>query len=198
MNRLSGLLVIFALLFAVLGLGFYTMRDPVPPQSPEGLQSARIADLEVQPCASQAPDGAFILTLGNAALWFKDFPHTVVTVGGQPQFTVDRSKDGGIAVDIRIIVGTQELGRLQGVTLRDESHGQLHLSRPSGSEIIVSTANRTPILQVDYINEHSLRVTGHLAFGGHDFLLFPDGFMLDHKSASATCLGGGKKVDFAL
>ena len=197
MNCFSGLLVIFALGFAVLGLGFYNMNDRIPRHMPDGLQSAAAPDLEVQPCGSQAPEGAFTLTLGNAALWFRDFPHTVVTVGGEPQFTIDRTKDGSIAVDTRIDVGTQELGRLQGVTLRDESNGQLHLTRPSGSQVMVSTADRTPILQVDYINDHSLRVTGHLAFGGHDFILLPDGFVLDKKSAGATCLGGGKKVDFA-
>jgi hypothetical protein len=197
MNRISGLLLIIALVLGVTGLSFYTLTDPHPKRLADGLQSAEGKDLEHPPCAGTAPAGAIALSLGNAALWFQGFPHTVVTVGGQPQFALDRNADGSIAPDLRIFVGTKELGHLHGVTLQDESNGQLKLTRPSGSELIVSTSDGTTVAQIDYLNDHTIQLSGHLAFGGHDFLMPPDGFALDGKTLSGTCIGGGKTVDFA-
>lgn len=197
MNRLSSLLIILALVLGVLGIGLYDMTDPRPKRVDDGLQSAKGQDLPVVPCAGQAPEGAFTLTLGNAALWFRDFPHAVVTVNGQPQFTIDRSKSGTIAVDLRIFAGGRELGHLHGVTLQDAGSSKLKLTRPSGSTVLILTEEGAPVLQIDYINDKSLRITGHLAFGDHDFIMLPDGFMQDSRNLGATCLGGDKKVDFA-
>jgi hypothetical protein len=192
----SNILLIIVLLVVGVGAGFYAVHDPRPSRLDDGLASASGEDAWTHPCAGQAPDGAYTVTLGDSALWFRTLPHTIATLNGTPVFTVDRKPDGAIAVDVTLFAQGHELGRLQGVSLVENQAG-LKLARPSGSEVIVSTADGTPVLQVDRPSNRALTVSGHLAFGTHDLAIPPGGFQLDSKAQSNACLGGDKQADFA-
>jgi hypothetical protein len=192
----SNVLLIVVLAIAAAGFGFYALHDPRPKRLDDGLASASGEDSLTHPCAGKVPDGAYSVMLGDSALWFRTLPHTIATLNGNPVFTLDRKPDGTIAVDLAIFAQGRQLGRLQGVTLTDNQAG-LVLARPSGSEIIVSTADGTPVVQIDRPSNRALTVTGHLAFGTHDLTIPPGDFQLDGKAQGNACLAGDKPVDFA-
>ena len=197
MTRLSPILLVVFLVGTLGWMGYFAIHDRAPKRLADGLLSARSSDIQYRPCAAQAPADAFTLTLGDAALWFRQFPHDVVTVNGTPELTLNRNPDGTIGIDMAINVGDATLGELKGASLLSQGD-QLRLTRPSGSELIVWTGDGAPLVQIDYVTDRSVRITGHLRFGGQDFIMGAENFMQAGKSIGNVCLGGDRKVDFAL
>jgi len=197
LKRLSPLLIVVVLVGGLVWMSWLSLRQPDPAPKPDGLQSAEGPPLQYRPCADKAPADAFVLSLGNAALWFHRFPHTVITVDDQPALVIDRKPDGSIGIDMTISQDGRKLGTLRGATLEDAGK-ELRLTRPHASELIVWTAEGAPILQIDYLNGSNLRITGHLSFGRQDFLMESDNFLIGSRSVGNVCLGGDKPVDFRL
>lgn len=196
LKRFSPVLMVIVLVGALTWMSWATLHDPDPKPTDAGLVSAAGPPLQYQPCVN-VPAGAFVLNLGNAALWFRDLPHTVVTVGDQPALVLSRNASGTLGVDMTITEGNTRLGQLKGAALTADSTG-LRLTRPRASSLTVSTANGTPLVQIDYINDRNLRITGHVTFGQQDFLMKSDSFLIGSRNVGNTCVGGDKKVDFRL
>ncbi len=197
MRRFSGLLMWLILVGGLVGVSIYVMTDKHPKRLGDGLASASNEEMQHQPCLGHAPDDAYTFYLGDAAVWFRDLPHTVVSMGGAPLLVVKRAANDAIAVELALDDGSRQLGRLDGVTLASNPGG-LRIARPNGSELQIFAADGSLIAQLDRTAPRALRLTGHLTFGGQDFVLGQDNFVQNGDPRGAVCLGGDKSVDFAL
>ena len=116
------------------------------------------------------PADAVALLIGSNgdATWTNKFPHTVIAYGDDPVLTLDRVKDGNIAVSLKIV---DRSGYLVTSIDRNEfniaNHALLtHKPRPDKSTLVVFDEEGNEALYVRYLNNKAIYIRGYMYLGG--------------------------------
>jgi hypothetical protein len=147
------------------------------------------------PASDPTPDNAcshnpfltksdYLILLGNEASFFKTFPHTVIAVHRTVQLlwlTLD--KDGGIEVNADIHSPDMKL-----VAEPRQNHFDINPNeifkkeRPDFSTLRITDSYGNLVLNVRFINSHTLSVTGVLFYPGVPPLVIPSPRLQDNCS----------------
>jgi len=132
------------------------------------------------------PADGVVLLMGSKgdATWTNKFPHTVISYGEDPVFTLDRIEDGNIAVSLKILDKNSDL-----VTSIDRNefnianHALLtHKPRPDKSTLVVFDEQGNEALYVRYLNKSAIYIRGNMYLGGRRWNIDIPG--------QGTCFGG--------
>ena len=116
-------------------------------------------------CASQAPDKFFVFLGGNVSVLAASGIHTILTMGrdsnGKPlaMFSISNS-DRGISITKLLIYGRD--GKIITSIDSDEywTNSNFHSKKISPSQLLVYDDQEQEVLNVDFLNNHALKITG--------------------------------------
>jgi len=143
------------------------------------------------PCSSHpAP---VYLYLGGVGVFASSFPHSVITLGGATLFSIDMDKKGHLQVSADIFDDHGDL-----VTKIDHNHFQAtyaasHIEK-SPSRLTVYGRSDNKVLDVEYLNKTSIRISGdlHSRTGTEELIIDDQSVRLVplFSLQAGTCFGG--------
>ena len=138
-------------------------------ESLSGTLVAGSGPIPPNPCQILAKDG-IVVVIGTVGFVATEFPHYVLTVDRVPVIKLEEVKPGVIApvMDVR-----DKDGR---IVARLEKNGyvignHLAVQRPHPSTLIVLDEYGDEAINIQFANEHVIKISGHVDYRGHDIEL---------------------------
>lgn len=137
------------------------------------------------------PGDAVKVFMGRNEGWGRQFPFTVLRVRGKDRIVIDRDRSGALALSTDIfdkegrVVVTFEHGRFTVV-----QSNILDMKRPDRSTLIVRNQFKDEVLNVRYLNKHSVQFSGLLQYPEFGQLRIPKTV-----AVSGFCAGGSVGPD---
>src|SRR5712692_4028237 len=141
------------------------------------------------------PKGAVALYLGNTVSVGPKCSHGVFRVGQEDVFVLDRDASGLLISFAVFDDRGNVVARLEGNALVAINPAS-HVARPNSSNLIVFDDRDTKVLDVQFLNPQSIKITGMLRYPGREPIVITEKYLGIQGSISPPLCGTGTDVDF--
>lgn len=134
------------------------------------------------PIADGIKNGAILVYFGNMVGWSSHYPLVLVSVQGRDLLTVDRDKQGHLLFSGVVFNEHDDAVvaiKKNKFTASDEAFEVEESSDHSSLAVTVKHLDET-VLDIEYLNAHTLRISGHFRYSGADITVNKSGTMMSH------------------
>ena len=134
-----------------------------------------------------------VILFGNTVGWINKnvpFPWVILNVAGHPVLTLQKKKSGEIAISGEIYNPQDEaIVVIENNKFTTSTEAFIVNSTLNSLRVTVKHLNET-VLNVQYLNPHTVRISGHFYYQGHSVLVGTDKTTVDSIDlGGVTCLG---------
>jgi hypothetical protein len=114
------------------------------------------------------PSGSLVLYYGSNTAITANYPHKMIAIRGRSLLSMTKDQNNSISINLEVLSDDgRSIVTIENNEFVINSNNYYGMVRPSKSKLIVYDHDQTEVLNVTYLNESSVMITGHFDYAGY-------------------------------
>lgn len=142
-------------------------------------------------CNSGVKPGDAVLYYGNSAAVTSIFPHAVLRIRGRDVISLNRDADGALTINMEILGSDgRAIVEIKDNVFTVNPNNFFSMERPDKSSLIVYDRHKEKVVDIEYLNEAAIRVTGVIHYADQTVKIGEGASNIGGWNMSASCSRG--------